>query len=96
MADDLVRRALALLKSYPVQPRVTGPIPTAPAVEPELPPVTSPSLVGHLVSINSPLFGLMQAIILEETERTVRIFHPITEREATIPKGWLEEKEGTE
>ncbi len=91
MPDDLVKRALELLNSYPVRPGTAEPSPTdpEPESEPKLEPLPSDSLVGHLVTWESPLFGDVQALVLEETEMMVEVFHPITERYATIPKSWV-------
>lgn len=48
-----------------------------------------PSLVGQIIEWDSPLFGLLQAVVLEESGSHVMVWHPLTEREAMVPKTWL-------
>jgi hypothetical protein len=47
------------------------------------------SLAGYVVTWDSPLFGLLSGLVLEDHGRTVTVHHPWTEREATIPRTWL-------
>ncbi len=49
----------------------------------------TPRLLGEVVSWDSPLFGLLRAAVLEETNVNVRVIHPLTDQEATIPKSWV-------
>ena len=46
-------------------------------------------LTGHIVSWDSPLFGLLNATVQEVLPNGVRVFHPLTEIECVIPTTWL-------
>jgi hypothetical protein len=46
-------------------------------------------LTGHIVTWESPLFGLLSATVQEDLQDGVRVFHPLTERECVIPATWL-------
>lgn len=47
------------------------------------------NLLGHIVSWDSPLFGLLQATVQEVLPNGVRVFHPLTEMDCVIPTTWL-------
>jgi len=47
--------------------------------------------VGQMVMWNSPLFGVLQAVALAVADKSVTVFHPLTEQEATIPLAWIRE-----
>jgi len=47
------------------------------------------NLIGHIVTWDSPLFGLLRAVVLEALPYGVRVFHPLTEMECVIPTTWL-------
>jgi hypothetical protein len=46
-------------------------------------------LTGHIVTWDSPLFGLLSATVLEDLRDGVQVFHPLTEVECVIPVAWL-------
>jgi hypothetical protein len=48
---------------------------------------------GAVIEWDSPLFGLLSAVALSVTERTVMGFHPLTEQEASIPLAWVRASE---
>jgi hypothetical protein len=55
-----------------------------------LPIVVDTTLLGHIVTWESPLFGLLRATVLEDLrEHGIRVFHPLTERDCVIPVDWL-------
>jgi hypothetical protein len=45
--------------------------------------------VGEMVEWDSPLFGLLRALILEDKGEYVMVQHPLTNRQAVVPKRWL-------
>lgn len=51
---------------------------------------TECDLAGQIVSWESPLFGLLSATALEDLPNGVRVFHPLTEVECVIPRGWVQ------
>lgn len=51
--------------------------------------ITAASHVGQIVTWESPIFGQLTATVLAETDQTVTVWHPLTERDATIPKALL-------
>ena len=50
---------------------------------------TDGDLIGHIVSWDSPLFGLLSATVQEDLLNGVRVMHPLTEVECVIPTTWL-------
>jgi hypothetical protein len=46
-------------------------------------------VVGQTVTWDSPLFGLLSAVVLSASDQSVTVFHPLSEQEAVIPKRWL-------
>ncbi len=57
-------------------------------------PALQVSFVGRVVLWDSPLFGLLSAVVLDEQGDSVTVRHPLTEVEATSPKRWLTEQDG--
>ena len=54
--------------------------------------------VGMIVEWESRLFyGLLTGVILEVTANAVRVYHPLTEMEALIPRDWVKviDRDGT-
>lgn len=45
--------------------------------------------LGHIVTWESPLFGVLSATVQEDLRDGVLVFHPLTERECVIPATWL-------
>jgi hypothetical protein len=41
------------------------------------------------VTFQGHLFGFFAADVLEDCGATVRILHPLTEQECTVPKRWM-------
>jgi hypothetical protein len=53
------------------------------------------TLLGQIVRWESRMFwGEMRATVLEDLGHGVRVIHPLTEVECTIPKTWLVSPEG--
>jgi hypothetical protein len=52
---------------------------------------SSVSLVGHVATWESPLFGRLSGAVLEDNGQHVTVWHPLAEREVTIPKAWVVE-----
>ena len=48
---------------------------------------------GTQVMYRSPLFGLLEAEVMDDQGACVWIWHPIRECEASIPRGWIEKIE---
>lgn len=47
---------------------------------------------GQPVEWDSPLFGLLRGVLIEPVGAAfVRVWHPLTDREAVIPRSWLQE-----
>ena len=51
---------------------------------------------GAKVSIRSPLFGELQAVVIEDRGACVWIWHPVRECEACIPRSWITQVEREE
>ncbi len=50
---------------------------------------TDGDLIGHIVSWDSPLFGLLSATVQANLPNGVRVLHPLTAVECVIPRTWL-------
>jgi len=46
-------------------------------------------VAGVVIEWESPLFGLLSASVLEVTNLSVTVQHPLTEHLATIPRAWV-------
>lgn len=51
------------------------------------------ALTGHIVTWESPLFGVLRATVLDDLPAGVRVVHPLTDLDCVIPHAWL--REGT-
>ena len=47
------------------------------------------TLIGQVVTWDSPLFGQLSATVHEDLMEGVRVVHPLTEIECVIPIAWL-------
>jgi hypothetical protein len=52
-------------------------------------PPNAGDLTGHVVTWDSPLFGLLQSTCVEDLGHGVRVAHPLTGLECVIPATWL-------
>ena len=57
--------------------------------EGQTPPKEGSILSGSKVAIRSPLFGELQAVVIEDRGTVVWVWHPLRECECCIPRGWI-------
>ena len=59
--------------------------------EGQIPPKEGSILPGSKVAIRSPLFGELQAVVIEDRGACIWVWHPIRECECAIPRHWITE-----
>ena len=72
-------QAEKLLAKVPGKVRVVEPTPMPEGFIP----------AGSTVAYRSPLFGELEAVVIEDKGACVWVWHPLRECEACIPRGWV-------
>ena len=78
-SEDPPMEQVAFDMNANVRPEPAGDSPTKKNVYP----------AGSLVHFHSPLFGELQAQVLDDNGACVWIWHPLRECEANIPRNWI-------